>query len=75
MTREDIIAGMCYTCRHDFGLDKRDGDDFASQLSSGMTRSEREALWQQMAQIFDNNIAPHMEFKSTATSRDICGND
>ena len=75
MTREDIIAGMCYTCRHDFGLDKRDSDDFASQLSSGMTRSEREALWQQMAQIFDNNIAPHMEFKSTATSRDICGND
>lgn len=75
MTREDIIASMCYTYRHDFGLDKPEGKDFASSISSGMTRSERDELWNQMAQIFDNDIAPYMEFKRTATSRDICGND
>lgn len=75
MTRDDIIAKMCYTYRHDFGLDKPEGKDFASLLSAGMTRSEREALWQQMAQIFDNVIALNMEFKRAATSRDICGND
>lgn len=73
--REKIITAMCYTYRHDFGLDKPEGKDFASRLSSGMTQSEREALWQTMAQIFDNDIAPYMEFKRVATSRDICGND
>jgi hypothetical protein len=28
-----------------------------------MSQSEREALWNQMAQIFDNDILPYMEFK------------
>jgi hypothetical protein len=40
-----------------------------------MTKDERESLWRQMAQIFDNDIAPHMEFKAVATSRNTCGND
>jgi hypothetical protein len=31
---------------------------------SGMTEREREALYRDMAQIFDNDIAPYMEFKS-----------
>ena len=61
-TREQIIYGMCMTFRHDYGLDKPEGDDFASKLGSGMTQEQREFLWKQMAQIFDNNIAPHMKF-------------
>jgi len=61
-TREQIITSMCYTWRHDYGLDKPEGDDFASKLSSGTTQAEREFLWKQMAQIFDNDIAPHMKF-------------
>ena len=62
-TREQIITAMCYTYRHDFGLDKDIGNGFISELTSGMTQNEREALWKQMAQIFDNDIAPYMEFK------------
>ncbi len=52
-TREEIINSMCYTWRHDFGLDK-DHDS----LSSGMTAMERVLLWNAMAQIFDNDISP-----------------
>jgi hypothetical protein len=63
-TREQIITSMCYTYRHDYGLDKPEGDNFASKLSSGMTQTQRESLWRQMAQIFDNDILPHMEFKN-----------
>ena len=62
-TREQIITSMCYTFRHDYGLEKDLSNDFMSELSAGTTKEEREALWNQMAQIFDNDIAPHMEFK------------
>ena len=81
-TREEIITSMCYTWRHDYGLVK-DPDykvshgttDFIDTISAGMYQVERESLWRQMAQIFDNDIAPNMEFKSTANSRNICDND
>ncbi len=52
-TREEIINSMCYTWRHDFGLDKHHNN-----LSSGMTAIERVLLWNAMAQIFDNDISP-----------------
>jgi hypothetical protein len=60
-TREDIITSMCYTLRHDYGLGKPEGSPFP--LASGLTDREREAMWNQLAQIFDNDIAPYMEFK------------
>jgi hypothetical protein len=60
-TREDIITSMCYTWRHDYGFTKDPG---AHKLSAGMTREEQQFLWRQMAQIFDNDIAPHMELKN-----------
>jgi hypothetical protein len=59
-TREQIITDMCYTYRHDYGLDKTNDTGI---FSSGTTEEERRWLWAVMAQIFDNNIAPHMEFK------------
>jgi hypothetical protein len=62
-TREEIITAMCYTWRHDYGLDKHVGTGFADIISSGMSENERQTLWNQMAQIFDNDIVPHMEFK------------
>jgi hypothetical protein len=71
-TREEIITSMCYTMRHDYGLVKElssfDGNTaneiFAfDRLTSGMYSGDREALWNQMAQIFDNDILPYMEFK------------
>ena len=59
-TRDEIITSMCYTYRHDYGLTKSAGD----QLGSGMTQEQRQALWHQMAQIFDNDILPYMDFRS-----------
>ena len=53
--REEIINSMCYTWRHDFGLDKDPDDD---SIAAGMTAIERVLLWNAMAQIFDNDISP-----------------
>ena len=79
-TRDEIINSMCYTWRHDYGIVKdpeykNHQNDVIDSISAGMYRWEREQLWKQMAQLFDNDIAPHMEFKTVATSRNICGND
>lgn len=60
-TRDEIITDMCYTYRHDYGLNRSDD---APPWVAGMTDSEREGLWRTMAQIFDNNIAPIMEMKN-----------
>lgn len=62
-TREQIVTAMCYTWRHDYGLDKISSGGFDSYFSAGMTKQEREFLWKQMAQLFDNDIAPNMDFK------------
>jgi hypothetical protein len=83
MDREKTIANMCFTFRHDYGLEKPDPEhnesegiyDLSNILSAGMYKHERELLWRQMAQIFDNDIAPYMEFKNKMTSKNICGND
>ena len=63
-TREEIITQMCYTWRHDYGLDKQEHDGPGGFISVGLTEAERKFLWLQMSQIFDNDIAPHMEFKT-----------
>lgn len=57
-TREEIITGMCYTYRHDYGLDRDTKDP---PWTAGMTVMEREGLYRTMAQIFDNCIAPYMK--------------
>lgn len=63
-TREEIIHNMCLTYRHDYGL-VRDNNDytFLGSLVSGMTEIERKSLYNTMAQIFDNDILPYMDFK------------
>jgi hypothetical protein len=58
-TREQIITSMCHTWRHDYGLVKDDD----SPITSGMTLEERKALWDRMAQVFDNDIIPAMKFR------------
>ena len=62
-TREEIITSMCYTWRHDYGLLKEadPGGYTFPGITAGMTRDEQQSLWQQMAQIFDNDIAPELE--------------
>lgn len=62
-TREEIITSMCYTWRHDYGLDKLEHDGPGGLISVGLTDAERQMLWRQMAQIFDNDILPNMDFK------------
>lgn len=59
-TREQIITSMCMTYRHDYGLDYITTD---FPFASGMTDSERKVLWNQMAQIFDNDILPYMTYR------------
>ena len=61
-TREEIINNMCMTFRHDYGL-RISEDDRMYTLNSGMTEREAQALYNYMAQIFDNDIAPYMDFK------------
>ena len=61
-TREQIITSMCYTWRHDYGLLKEaDPGGYTFPGIAGMTREEQQSLWRQMAQIFDNDIAPELE--------------
>lgn len=66
-TREEIITSMCMTWRHDYGINKVGtdaGKTFIDTISSGMTADERKILWNHMAQIYDNDIAPYMQPKS-----------
>lgn len=72
VTREQIIHNMCLTFRHDYGMIISE-DEAMYSLSAGMTQRQREGLYRQMAQIFDNDIAPHMEFKNEI-QKETCGN-
>jgi hypothetical protein len=60
MNREQIITDMCRTFRHDYGL-RISEDDRMYTLMSGMTEREAQALYNDMAQIFDHNFAPTLE--------------
>ena len=66
-TREDIILAMCYTYRQDYGLERAVGFG-CNVLACGTTHAEREKIYNNMAQIFDNCILPHMEFKDDTHS-------
>lgn len=59
VSRDSIITNMCYTWRHDYGAPA--SEEFTGL---GMTDEEREFLWRQMAQIFDNDIYPYLEFRT-----------
>ena len=78
-SRDEIITSMCYTVRHDYGIvkdpDYKRHDDVIDNISAGMYQLERKQLWEQMAQLFDNVIAPNMEFKTVVNSRNLCDND
>lgn len=60
MNREQIINDMCMTFRHDYGL-RISEDDRMYTLMSGMTEHEAHALFNDMAQIYDNIIASILE--------------
>ena len=56
---------MCYTYRHDYGLNKDPNDP---PWISGMTEAERKGLYLTMSQIYDNTIAPNMDLKNGKSS-------
>jgi len=67
MNREEIIISMCYTYRHDYGLNR---DPTDPPWCAGMTPTERIGLYNTMAQIYDNNIAPLVEAKTPRKKND-----
>lgn len=52
--RRKTVEAMCMTWRHDFGLNKSGN----CRLSSGMTEDERNALRNQMDQLYSHHIEP-----------------
>lgn len=56
--KEHIITDMCYTYRHDYGLEKLDNDP---SWASGMTKQDATMLYKTMEQIYNNEIEPILE--------------
>jgi hypothetical protein len=54
-TKEEIITDMCYTYRHDYGLNKDPNDP---PWTAGMTEDDAKMLYKTMEQIYTNDIAP-----------------
>lgn len=54
-TKEQIVSEMCFTMRHDYGLNKTAPD---CVIEAGMTDSERQFLRAEMSQLYDHHIAP-----------------
>jgi hypothetical protein len=65
-TREEIIDSMCMTWRHDYNLVV---ERHEHPFNAGMTVDERVFLYNQMAQIFDNDIAPYVNIKKDRKPR------
>ena len=58
-TKEQTVHDMCFTMRHDYGLDKDDlPEGYPIDFCSGMTGNERKILHMQMSQLYDQHIAP-----------------
>lgn len=59
-TREDTIANMCLTWDHNFLAPRQ---EIFPGAFIGLSDDEKKSLWNRMAQIYDNDIEPFMEFK------------
>ena len=57
--RHKIVTNMCFTTRHDYGLDQVDTGE-RSFAMSGMNRQQQEALYRHMDQLYDHHIHPLM---------------
>lgn len=58
-TKEEIIYDMCMTYRHDFGLRKTPDDP---PWTAGMTEQDAKMLYKTMEQIYNNDIAPIIDY-------------
>ena len=66
-TREGIITNMCYTWDHAFGLTRDPDSPNVIDNMQGYTDAERKVLWDNMAQIYDNDIAPFHTLKDESS--------
>lgn len=67
-----IITDMCLTMRHDYGLDRGENVESFVFPMSGMTDSERSALYRQMEQLYDHHIQPLVdELKEIRDGKDF----
>jgi putative sterol carrier protein len=57
MNKEQIIHNMCQTWRHDYNFEITE-EEKKHFLQAGMTKQEREFLYRNMKQIFENDILP-----------------
>lgn len=58
-SKEEIIHDMCMTYRHDYGLRKLDSDP---PWTAGLTDHDAKMLYKTMEQIYDNDIAPILDY-------------
>lgn len=59
-SREEVINSMCLTWNHAFLAPEQ---EILPDVKFGLTPEEKQNLWNSMAQLFDNDIAPYMRFK------------
>ncbi len=59
-TREEFIRNMCLTWDHSFLAPRQ---EVFPGVVFGMTDEQKQFLWNQMAQVFDNDIAPYVKVK------------
>lgn len=57
-SKHEIVTEMCYTYRHDYGLNKDPNDP---SWVAGMTEQEREGLYRTMSQLYEHHIQPIVE--------------
>ncbi len=67
-TREEFITGMCLTWDHSFLAPQQ--EVFPGHVF-GLTDDQKKALWNNMAQVFDNDIAKYVIQKETVVSRTL----
>ena len=65
-SREQAITMMCYSFRSDYAIRKETTDP---PWFPGLTDFERRGLRRTMAEIYDNNIAPHTEKKHESRTK------
>ena len=58
-TKEEIINSMCLSYRHDYGLRKEPGEP---NWTAGMTEQDAKMLYKTMEQIYNNDIAPIINY-------------
>lgn len=61
---------MCLTWDHAYNMPIT---EVFPGVTMGKTAEEKEFLFRQMAQLFDNDIAPYMTFKKTRREKKLAG--